>query len=213
MVFGRKTLETFPGQRLLPNRVNVILSRNFDFEKEGAVILHSVDELQDFLALTADEVYLIGGASMYNSLIGLCDKAIITSIRAEYEADCYFPDLDKDPDWELEFEEDPVMTDELRAFIDKDREELLGDFCRGCGYCMPCTMDITINQCARMSLMLRRAPSKVWLSEHWKEEMLKVETCVDCGICKTRCPYELDIPTLLRKNLKNYKEILDGKPV
>lgn len=109
VVFGRKTLETFPGQRLLPNRVNVILSRNFDFEKEGAVILHSVDELQDFLALTADEVYLIGGASMYNSLIGLCDKAIITSIRAEYEADCYFPDLDKDPDWELEFEEDPVM--------------------------------------------------------------------------------------------------------
>ena len=98
VVFGRKTLETFPGQRLLPNRVNVILSRNFDFEKEGAVILHSVDELQDFLALTADEVYLIGGASMYNSLIGLCDKAIIT-------------DLDKDPDWELEFEEDPVMSE------------------------------------------------------------------------------------------------------
>ena len=56
VVFGRKTLETFPGQRLLPNRVNVILSRNFDFEKEGAVILHSVDELQDFLALSADEV-------------------------------------------------------------------------------------------------------------------------------------------------------------
>ena len=116
-------------------------------------------------------------------------------------------------DWLHFFKEDPVMTDELRAFIDKDREELLGDFCRGCGYCMPCTMDITINQCARMSLMLRRAPSKVWLSEHWQEEMMKVETCVDCGICKTRCPYELDIPTLLRKNLKDYKEILDGKPV
>ncbi|MBR1905141.1 MAG: dihydrofolate reductase [Clostridiales bacterium] len=111
VVFGRKTLETFPGQRLLPNRVNVIMSRNYDFEKEGAVILHSVDELQDFLALSADDVYLIGGASMYNSLIGLCDKAIITSIRAEYEADCHFPDLDKDPDWELEFEEDPVMSE------------------------------------------------------------------------------------------------------
>ena len=111
VVFGRKTLETFPGQRLLPNRVNVIMSRNYDFEKEGAVILHSVDELQDFLNLSADEVFLIGGASMYNSLIGLCDKAIITSIRAEYEADCYFPDLDKDPDWELEFEEDTVMSE------------------------------------------------------------------------------------------------------
>ena len=111
VVFGRKTLETFPGQRLLPNRVNVIMSRNFDFEKEGAVILHSVDELEDFLALTADDVYLIGGASMYNSLIGLCDKAIITSIRAEYEADCHFPNLDEDPAWELTEEEPPVMSE------------------------------------------------------------------------------------------------------
>ena len=111
VVFGTKTLETFPGQKLLPNRVNVILSRNFDFQKEGAVILHSVDELEDFLDLTADEVYLIGGASMYNSLIGICDKAIITSIRAEYEADCHFPNLDEDPAWELEYEEDPVMSE------------------------------------------------------------------------------------------------------
>ncbi len=111
VVFGRKTLETFPGQRLLPNRVNVIMSRNFDYEKEGAVILHSVDELEDFLAFTADDVYLIGGASMYNSLIGLCDKAIITSIRAEYEADCYFPNLDEDPAWELTEEEPPVMSE------------------------------------------------------------------------------------------------------
>ena len=111
VVFGRKTLETFPGQRLLPNRVNVIMSRSFDYEKEGAVILHSVDELEDFLALSADEVFLIGGATMYNSLIGLCDKAIITSIRAEFEADCYFPNLDDDPEWELESEEDPVMSE------------------------------------------------------------------------------------------------------
>ena len=101
VVFGRKTLETFPGQRLLPNRVNVIMSRSYEFEKDGAVILHSTDELQDFLLLSEDEVYLIGGASLYNSLITLCDKAIITSIRAEYEADCYFPNLDEDPDWEI----------------------------------------------------------------------------------------------------------------
>ena len=101
VVYGRKTLETFPGQRLLPNRVNVIMSRSFDYEKEGAMVLHSVDELEDFLELTADEVYLIGG---------LCDKAIITSIRAEFEADCWFPNLDEDPEWELEEEEPPVMS-------------------------------------------------------------------------------------------------------
>ena len=70
-----------------------------------------MDELEDFLAFTADDVYLIGGASMYNSLIGLCDKAIITSIRAEYEADCYFPNLDEDPAWELTEEEPPVMSE------------------------------------------------------------------------------------------------------
>ena len=119
VVYGRKTLETFPGQRLLPNRVNVILSRNFDFQKEGAVVLHSVDELQDFLDLTADDVYLIGGASMYNSLIGLCDRAIITNIRAEFEADCHFPNLDKDPEWELESEEDPVMSEKGVEFTVK----------------------------------------------------------------------------------------------
>ena len=116
-------------------------------------------------------------------------------------------------DWLVFFEKEPEMTPEIASFIEKDRQELLGEFCRGCGYCMPCTVDITINQCARMSLMLRRAPSSAWITDHWKEEMMKIENCVECGICKTRCPYELDIPTLLRKNLKDYKEILDGKEI
>ena len=74
-------------------------------------MLHSVDELEDFLALTADDVYLIGGASLYNSLIELCDRAIITRIKAEFEADCWFPNLDEDPAWELEEEEPPVMSE------------------------------------------------------------------------------------------------------
>jgi len=107
VVYGRKTLETFPGQRLLPDRVNIIMSRSFEYEKEGAMVLHSVSELEDFLSLTADEVYLIGGASLYNSLIELCDRAII---KAEFEADCWFPNLDEDPAWELVEEEPPVMS-------------------------------------------------------------------------------------------------------
>lgn len=112
VVFGRKTLETFPGQRLLPNRVNVIMSRNYDFKKDGALILHSTAELEDYLRMTADnEVYLIGGASLYNSMIGMCDKAIITYIHSEFEADVYFPKLDEDPEWELEEEEAPVMSE------------------------------------------------------------------------------------------------------
>ena len=114
-------------------------------------------------------------------------------------------------EWLSFFEEEVVMTEELKAVIDKDRAELLGDFCRGCGYCSPCTVDIQINTCARMSQLIRRAPSATWMSEKWQAEMMKIEDCVECGECKTRCPYELDIPNLLRKNLADYKEILAGK--
>ena len=116
-------------------------------------------------------------------------------------------------EWLAFFKKEVRMTDEIRAVIEKDRAELLGEFCRGCGYCMPCTVDIVINQCARMSQMIRRAPSQNWLTEHWQNEMMKIENCIECGICKTRCPYELDIPNLLKKNLKDYKEILAGKAV
>ena len=112
--------------------------------------------------------------------------------------------------WLAFFEHEAVMTPEMEAMIEKDRAELLGDFCRGCGYCSPCTQEILIITCARMAQLIRRAPSAMWLSEKWQQEMMKVETCVDCGLCKTRCPYELDIPTLLRKNLADYKEILAG---
>lgn len=112
--------------------------------------------------------------------------------------------------WLSFFHRDFSMTDELNEVIRKDRAELLGDFCRGCGYCAPCTVDIVINNCARMSQLIRRAPSAAWLNEKWQNEMMKIENCVDCGLCKERCPYELDIPTLLRKNLADYKEILAG---
>jgi len=105
----------------------------------------------------------------------------------------------------------PAMTDELRAVIARDREELAGNFCRGCGYCRPCTVGIRINDCARMSLMLRRAPSKNWLGERWQAEMAKIDDCVDCGVCRTRCPYGLDIPALLRRNYEDYKNVLAGK--
>ena len=105
-------------------------------------------------------------------------------------------------------ENPPVMTEEIRAVIEKDRAELLGEFCRGCGYCMPCPVGIEINNSARMSLMLRRAPSEAWLTPEWQEKMKRIENCLHCGKCKSKCPYGLDTPTLLEKNYEDYKEIL-----
>ena len=112
--------------------------------------------------------------------------------------------------WLSFFDREPELTPELEAIIESDRKSLAGNFCRGCGYCMPCTVGITINQCARMSQMVRRAPSELWLGEHWQAEMAKIDDCIECGLCMSRCPYGLEIPTLLRKNLEDYRGILDG---
>ena len=102
----------------------------------------------------------------------------------------------------------PVMNDEIQALIKHDREELAGDFCRGCGYCMPCPVGIQINTCARMSLLLRRSPAGGHLSEKGQAMMKKIEDCLNCGQCKSHCPYGLDTPELLRKNYEDYKTFL-----
>lgn len=115
-------------------------------------------------------------------------------------------------EWLAFFERPAELNDALRNSIEKDRAELTGDFCRGCGYCVgTCPAGIQINQCARMSLMLRRAPSAEWLSEKMQAEMRKIESCLSCGVCKTKCPYELDPPALLHKNYEDYKRVLAGE--
>lgn len=110
-------------------------------------------------------------------------------------------------------QEPPVMTKELEELIARDREQLQGEFCRGCGYCMPCPVGIEINNCARMSLMIRRAPQSAQLTPAMQEKMMKIEECLHCGQCSSKCPYGLDTPALLEKNLADYKEILAGKQV
>ncbi|MDO4623538.1 MAG: aldo/keto reductase [Eubacteriales bacterium] len=112
----------------------------------------------------------------------------------------------------LAFFENPVQyTEEIDRYIQKEREELAGDFCRGCGYCMPCPAGIEINTCARMSLMLRRAPSKMWLTPEMQEKMRLIEECLHCNACMGKCPYELNTPELLEKNLADYKKVLAGE--
>jgi len=105
----------------------------------------------------------------------------------------------------------PVMDETITTLIENDRKMLCGDFCRGCGYCMPCPVGIEINNCARMSLMLRRAVSAEWLTEAWQEKMAKIEDCLHCGKCASKCPYGLDTPSLLEKNLEDYRKVLSGE--
>ena len=102
----------------------------------------------------------------------------------------------------------PTMTEERKAFVAKERQELVGEFCRGCGYCMPCPAGIEINTCARMSLLLRRSPTKGHLSEAGQAMMKKIEGCLNCGQCKKKCPYGLDTPNLLKRNYEDYLTFL-----
>ena len=99
-----------------------------------------------------------------------------------------------------------AMTEELKAVIEKDRKELAGSFCRSCGYCMPCPAGIEINNSARMNMLLRRAPYRPYLTDEWYEKMHRIENCIHCDSCKSRCPYGLDTPALLQYMLKDYDE-------
>ena len=114
-------------------------------------------------------------------------------------------------EWLSYMDKTPEYSGEIKAYIEQEKENLAGDFCRGCGYCMPCPAGIQINNCARMSLMLRRSPSAGWLSEKWQAEMARIENCLNCRKCTTKCPYELNTPELLRKNLEDYRLVLAGE--
>ncbi len=105
----------------------------------------------------------------------------------------------------------PRMTDEMKALIEEDRRELSGDFCRGCGYCMPCPAGIQINNAARMIQLIRRSPSQNWLDEQAQAMMGKIPGCLHCNRCMSRCPYNLPIPALLEKNYADYQRILAGE--
>lgn len=116
-------------------------------------------------------------------------------------------------EWELDqflacAKRSPDMTEEYRTIISRDRKELAGEFCRGCGYCMPCPAGIEINMCARMALMLRRAPTVAWLNSESQAKMEKIKDCRHCGQCKAKCPYGLDTPRLLEENYRDYQTFL-----
>lgn len=98
----------------------------------------------------------------------------------------------------------PPLDEEMWAVIEEDRRELAGDFCRACGYCLPCPQGIPIPMAARMGLLLRRMPYRGFMTEHWHEQMHRIENCTECGECRSRCPYGLDCPAMLKKALVDY---------
>lgn len=145
---------------------------------------------------------------------------LITNSAAAYAFEAQFDNVL--PIWGIQHESEldefisyidnpPKMTEKIKELIENDRKELSGDFCRGCGYCMPCPVGIEINNCARMSLLLRRSPSRLQLTEEAQAKMKKIENCLHCNKCKSKCPYQLDTPVLLAKNYEDYKQVLSGR--
>lgn len=107
-------------------------------------------------------------------------------------------------EWLALSKENPKMDEDIKKVIEKDRKELLGNFCRSCGYCLPCSAGIDIPQAARMSQLLRRSPYKQYLTDEWYKKMLKINDCIHCDSCKSKCPYNLDTPELLKLNQLDY---------
>ena len=171
-------------------------------EKELALVKKCKEKNMGFIAMKALSGGLITNSAAAYAFLAQYDNVLpIWGVQREKELDEFISYIDNPP----------CMTAELEAFIEAERKELSGEFCRGCGYCMPCPVGIEINNCARMSLLLRRSPSELQLTEEVQAKMKKIEDRLNCGQCKSKCPYELDTPALLAKNYEDYKQVVAGK--
>ena len=123
VVMGRKTLESFPGGLPLKNRTNIVLSGNPDYQVKGAIVVHSLQELlEEIKKYPKDQVYCIGGDSVYKMLLPYCDTAQVTKIDFAYEADRYFPKLDEMPQWQVAAEsEEQTYFDLEYRFVRYER--------------------------------------------------------------------------------------------
>ena len=102
VVMGRKTLESFPNQMPLANRTNIVLTTDRKYEKKGAIIVHSKEELfEELKNYESDDIYIIGGESIYKMMLPYCNVAHVTKVDYAYQADTYFPNLDKMSEWKI----------------------------------------------------------------------------------------------------------------
>ena len=171
-------------------------------DRELALVQKAKEANMGFICMKGLAGGLLTRSDVCMAFMTQFDNAVpIWGIQRESELD----------EWLSYMQNTPELNDETRAFIQKEREELSGDFCRSCGYCMPCTVGIEINQCARMSQLMRRSPYKRFLSPEWQQKMRMINDCINCGKCMSKCPYGLNTPELLRKNLADYEDILAGR--
>lgn len=171
-------------------------------EKEFELVRMCKEANMGFIAMKALSGGLITNSAAAYAFEAQFDNVLpIWGVQREHELDEFISYIDNPP----------TMTEEIKQLIKKDCEELAGEFCRGCGYCMPCPVGIEINNCARMSLLLRRSPAELQLTEEVQEKMKKIENCLHCNQCKSKCPYGLDTPALLERNYEDYKRVLAGE--
>ena len=168
-------------------------------EKDVALVRLCKEKGIGFIAMKS----LAGGLITYSAAayayLAQYDHVLpIWGIQKESELDEFIQYIDNPPS----------LTKKLKAVIKKDRDELGGNFCRGCGYCLPCPAEIDIPTCARMSLLIRRAPVSIYLNDEWKEKMKKIDDCIHCDHCSDHCPYGLDTPKLLEENWADYRKFL-----
>ena len=169
-------------------------------EEEIALTQLAKQEDVGFIAMKGLSGGLITNAATTFSFIKQYDNVVpIWGIQRESEL-LEFIEMEKNP---------PVYDDAMKALIEKDRRELAGNFCRGCGYCKPCPAGIDIPTMARMSLLLRRSPYQRYMTEEFKEQMMVIDQCLHCNACMSRCPYHLNTPELLQENLKDYLQFYE----
>ena len=154
----------------------------------------------------------------YIAMKGLCG-GMLTNARAAYAFMKEYPNVvpiwgiqtaDELNEWLKLNEQNPSMDDGIRAFIEQEKHDLAGEFCRACGYCLPCSADINIPTAARMRMLLHRAPYKNFYTPDEYANMHRINDCIDCGLCLSRCPYDLNTPELLRTMLKDYDEFYEN---
>lgn len=168
-------------------------------DKETDLVVLCREKAIGFIAMKALSGGLITNSAAAYAFLAQYDHVLpIWGVQTEAQLEEFIVHMEKPP----------ILGDDVLQIIAKDQKILSGEFCRGCGYCLPCPAEIDIANCARMSLLIRRAPTSVYLNDFWKENMARIADCTECDHCKDNCPYGLDTPRLLKDNWTDYQTFI-----